>query len=686
LRKNSFIAILAMLVLAVLPSGALAHATLIRSDPADNTVLTELPPEIRLWFSEAISPDFSSAQLLDINGQPMSGGGTRVNPAENLLILTPPPLPEGLYSVRWKVLSEADGHFTQGLLVFGLGAGVDLTNAAALETETTAPLPEVLLRWLNFTVLLTLVGGVAMAYLILRPTPGKDEAAVAEMRGAAHRRVMGLATICSGLAVVTGLGLLLWQMGTLAGDLPEGASMAGATWQLLSRTRWGLFWLLRQGILLVLSGVLGWYYRQIAGGQEGGGSHSWQQRLGVLGTGLLLLAVLTVQGLTGHAAALTLSTTLAVGIDALHLLAASFWVGGLLALSIGLLPLLRRQNRADFALLTRSSWGRFGGWAAISMGVLVATGLYNTGRQVISLDALLATLYGQALLTKMGLLVGIGLVGLCNSLLLHPGLAASLARWLGRPIGWTPLTLRQLPRLILLEVSLGLLALLATGIITATPPARSAEFALAADEIPTALDQTIDDMLVTFSARPNRPGQNVFMVRAVSVRRPPPAEIMRVILRFTFLEQEVGRTSVDAVEIEPGLYQVGGNYLSLAGAWQVEVVVRRRGIEDSVARFNWLVAPPGPPRPLLLSRQPLEPVLTIAAAITGLIPLVMAGVWWRRKRRATLAFTQAGSESTARGDSDDKIDDARIAAGQPRSQWLWEQSTASVNLQREYDA
>jgi copper transport protein len=526
-----------------------------------------------------------------------------------------------------------------------------------------------LLRWLNFTVLLTLVGGVAMAYLILRPTTtGKDESAVAEMRRAAYRRVMGLATICSGLAIVIGLGLLLWQMGTLAGDLPQDASMTGAVWQLLSRTRWGLFWLLRQGILLALSGVLFWLWTM--GDPAKGESPPQRQRLGLVGTGLLLLAVLMMQGLTGHAAALALSTTLAVVVDMLHLLAASLWVGGLLALSIGLLPLLRRQNRADFALLTRASWGRFGGWAAISMGVLVATGLYNTGRQVISLDALLATLYGQALLTKMGLLVGIGLVGLCNSILLHPRLVAPLAHWLSRPAGWTPLTLRQLPRLILLEATLGLLALLVTGMITATPPARGAEFALAAHEIPTALDQTIDDMLVTFSARPNRPGQNMFTIRAVSVRRPPPAEVMRVILRFTFLGQDMGRTSVDAVEIEPGLYQVGGNYLSLAGAWQVQVVVRRRGIEDSVAQFNWVVAPPGPIRPLILSRQPLEPVLTLAAGVAGLIPIAVGGVWLSRKRRAKLASIQAQSESSARGDIDDEIDDDRVDVVQPRARWV----------------
>jgi copper transport protein len=188
----------------------------------------------------------------------------------------------------------------------------------------------------------------------------------------------------------------------------------------------------------------------------------------------------------------------------------------------------------------------------------------------------------------------------------------------------------------LLEASLGLLVILATGVMTATPPARGPEFEVAAEEIPTALDQTVDDMLVTFSAKPNRPGQNMFTVRAVSTRRPPPAEVMRVILRFTFLGQELGRTSADAVEIEPGLYQIGGNHLSLAGKWQVQVVVRRKGLEDSVARFNWMVAPPGPARPVFISRQPLEPILTLAGGFVGLSLLVMAGWWIGRSRLAEL--------------------------------------------------
>lgn len=75
---------------------------------------------------------------------------------------------------------------------------------------------------------------------------------------------------------------------------------------------------------------------------------------------------------------------------------------------------------------------RFGLVAASSLGVLLMTGLYNSGQQVASLDALLFTLYGQSLLLKIGLVVGVGLIGLINSARLHPRVADVIRRVLRR--------------------------------------------------------------------------------------------------------------------------------------------------------------------------------------------------------------------------------------------------------------
>ena len=610
--------ILALLATVVATSAALAHATLLRSDPTDNAVLAEPPETVRLWFSESISPEFSSAQLLDINGQPVELPGIQVVPTESLMVLTLPELSPGLYSVRWKVLSETDGHFTQGLLVFGVGEGVNMEAATVAEPEVSLPLPEIGLRWFNFGLLMSLVGAMAVLTVVLVPAAEDRPAEVGLLILEARRRVATWALWCSGLALLVGLGLLSWQIVTLTETLPEGVPFYSVGWQVLSKTRWGMLWLIRQGLLLVLTGML---FAPVQSRLPG--------KLVWSGTRLLVLGMITVQALTGHAAALTPNTALAVAADALHLLAAGMWVGGLLSLIIGLLPPIRRQ-RTHFGDLVRAGWRPFSRLAALSVGVVVATGLYSTGRQVASVDALITTLYGRALLGKVILMLGVGALGLLNSMLLHPHLAAPLARLLRRPAGWTLLSLKRLPLLVLAEAGLGLLVVLIVGLITATQQANGPEFT-PTEGIPTALTQSVDDVLVTFSAKPNRPGQNVFTVRAVSTRRPPPAEVMRVILRFTYLGQDMGRTSADAEEIEPGLYQLGGNYFSLAGPWQVEVVVRRRGLEDSVARFHWTVAPPGEGRPVVLSNRPWESPLTVAAAgmILALL-LVTAGVWLAR--------------------------------------------------------
>ncbi len=627
---------LAVLVATAVTPIVLAHANLVRSDPAANAILADPPQEIRLWFSETISPEFSSAQLLDINGRPVKLTGIRVDAADpTLMILTLPDLSAGLYSVRWRVLSATDGHFTQGPLVFGVGEGINMESAVVAEPEIALPLPEILLRWLNFSGLMGLVGAVAMAYLVLKPSG--HAAAVDTAIAAARRRLLVWAIGCAGLALVGGLGLLVWQISILLETLPENASVWAVSWQLLSQTRWGILWLVRQGLLLGITGLIFWLYRRSP--QQ---TNRQSDRFVLSLLSLLLPAALVIQSLTSHAAALTPNTALAVATDALHLLAAGLWVGGLLALIVGLLPLLWR-DKANFVALIKAGWKPFSALAALSVAILLATGLYNTGRQVATVDALITTLYGQMLLSKIGLVLAVGAFGLLNSMLLHPRLAAPLARLLHRPSGWTPLSLKRLPTLVLFEAGLGLLVVLATSFITATPQALGPEFELVPEDIPSMLSQTVDDVLVTFSAEPNRPGQNIFNIRAVSTRRPAPAEIARVMARFTFLDQDMGRTSVDAVEIEPGLYQVGGNYLSLAGPWQIQVVVRRLGFEDSVATFDWAVPPAGEPRPVVLSTYRLEPVLTFAAAtIILLISLTVVGLRLARGRSAnTLLHIQS---------------------------------------------
>ena len=52
--------------------------------------------------------------------------------------------------------------------------------------------------------------------------------------------------------------------------------------------------------------------------------------------------------------------------------------------------------------------------------------------------------------------------------------------------------------------------------------------------------------------------------------------------------------------------------------WQIDVVVRRKGIPDSVASFTWTVLPLGDLPPTLVSRSPWRDALSLLAGLLAL--------------------------------------------------------------------
>ena len=360
---NSRAALVLVLLTTVLPADVWAHATLVRSAPANGAILAEAPQEVLLWFDENISPRFSSAQILNFNSQPVALAGIHTAASDpKQLILRLRELPHGVYSVLAKTLSEADGHVSRSVLVFGVGKKANLDTAVVVATEGVPPLPEVGLRWGNFILLVALVGAVAVVPLVLLPAGASLSAApaVATVLAIAVRRVQVWACGCAGLAVLVGLGLLLWQAITLGATLPEGAGLPSVAWQILRQTRWGALWAVRQGLLL---GLMVSSMASAAPVSSCIAAALASRRWHLAGSGgpLLSVALLTVQALTGHAAAITPQTSLAVLTDTLHLLAASLWIGGLLALGVGVWPLMRRAG-ARSPLWPTPAGGVLAGW------------------------------------------------------------------------------------------------------------------------------------------------------------------------------------------------------------------------------------------------------------------------------------------------------------------------------------
>ena len=592
---------------------ASAHAYLLRSEPAANSTVAEQPQEVRLWFTEPVSPQFSGAQVLNLAGENIPVTIRMVEAEDNLLIVELPRLSDDVYTVLWRVHSTADGHVTQGIVVFGVGIDVDPSATTPTLAETTLDWTEIVLRWLNFFALMGLIGAVAASHVVL--TTNTDEGEIVAALHMARQRVWYWFSWCSVLALLLGFLWLGWQAHVLLAELSEGVGWTTVTMQWLG-SRLGWLWLVRQLLLLLLLAGRSWLARQ---------------KSPVL-AGTTVVMLVGTQSLASHAAAVTPDTTLALVADLLHILAGGLWIGGLMALLFGFWPILRRQD-GQLKVAAQAGWQPFGRMAATGAVVVIATGFYSTGRQVASIDALISTLYGRSLILKFLLVLAMGLIGAMNASLLHPLLRTPLARLLRRPEQWFPLRLQTLPLLLRLEFIAGLLVLLLAGLLTAAPTAHGPSF-LPRAEIPDSLSGTSDDIVVNLAVKPNRPGQNVLDLRVASSRRPAPAPISRVIIRFRYVDQEFGITSVDAEEIEPGRYLVGGNELTAPGHWQIDVVVRRHGLEDSVVNFGWIVSDGEPNRPVLISNQPWESALTLAA--TGLLVLsLVLLLFTQRKNRET---------------------------------------------------
>jgi copper transport protein len=365
------------------------------------------------------------------------------------------------------------------------------------------------------------------------------------------------------LGVLCGGCLLVWQVVALSGS-----AHPAAAWLLITQTRWGALWLVRQAMLLGIA-LLTWRL-----------ARTQTRPMGIPLPIRLLLTSLAfglaaAEALAGHSAALPVDVGPAVVANLAHLLAACTWVGGLFALAIGVRPMLG-QHSISLRQSTRGLWGRFGRIAAFSAGLLLVSGLAVAARQVESLGQLIETLYGRIILAKIGLLVGMLMLGLASALLVQSSSA------------------RRLATLVSLETALGALILLPAGVLGAVPPSRMAQATLV-PRVPASISQTIGDLLVVLEVKPNQPGPNMVTLRVADTRRPALAPVDRVLARLSHSGSGANTGWSEARPIGATLYRLmDAGALDEAGEWLAEVRVLRAGLPDAVGAFAWTVGS-GPP-------------------------------------------------------------------------------------------
>jgi copper transport protein len=628
LRKRARGALVMVVVLLSLVVGraapAYAHANLVATDPVDGITLDKAPGQVRLWFSDNIMLDFTRLELHDGDGRPLAlppyqvdkestAAASTYGEKKVVLLVQMPPLAPNAYRLNWQTRSADDLHVISGSVTFGVQRAVSATNTGV--TTTTQP-GEVILRWLGFGGLAGLVAGLTLAFLS-SPATG--------LALKVRRRLSQLSFYAGLLALAAGCGSLILQGW-------DGA----AWWPILTRTDYGLRWWLSQALLsLVLVLFLIKDQRSKIENQlisqssnlapKYNGSKFILHPLSFI----LVLFLVVVHSQNGHGGSDFSLFNLVM--DSLHLLGALLWTGGLAGLVVAVAPLLKRGSPE--ATLAWVMLRRFGWIAAACLVTLIVTGLYKSGQQVASLDGLLTTLYGQALLLKVELVLVVGLVGLLNAAMLHPRLADRLGRVLRKAPGWKPFQRRHLGRVLLVEAIGGGALLLLAAFLTATQPARGPEF----DPPPVQLETSVPasqtgqaaDLLVNLAIKPNRPGQNFLSVNVFNSRKPAPAPLESIQVRLKAASGEERTLTLEADNLNKDRYQLAGGFINKDGDWNIEVTVQRPGLPEAQASFPWKVQPApvfSERRAIVFSNQPLAPWLNLAAVLCALLGGI--GFWW----------------------------------------------------------
>jgi copper transport protein len=422
---GALLALPILLTLAALPASA--HSQLESSTPAQGARLETAPSAVTLLFTEEVGLSSRSLQVLDPTGR-RADTGSPEHPGGNgraMQVPLKPGLGRGSYTVSWRVVS-VDGHPVSGTFAFGVGVPAGTVTLQQSVDPAVAAL-RTLLQLLSYVGAALLVGGSCFVFWLW--PDGRDS-----LR---FDRLMIAAVVVAG---VGSLGALLVQGPYVAGRSLGGLFDAGLLGETFS-TSYGRPLLLRVLAVALSVPVLGIWPRVPEGEDDGPGG------VAAFGNAVLLAASFS---LTGHAAEAS-PRLLAEAADAVHLLGAGVWMGGLAVLVFAFLPDADESARTH--VLPR--WSRT---AAAAVGTMVITGSYQAWRETRSLGALSGTGYGRLLIAKLAVVALLLLV----ALFAHRSLAVAAVRP-GR-----------LWRIIQGEAMLGLVVLSVTSFLVATPPAVTA--------------------------------------------------------------------------------------------------------------------------------------------------------------------------------------------------------------------
>ena len=627
-RRALAAALIVAAALALLPAEADAHANLAEAHPPPNSTLDSAPEMVSITFTEPIERALSDIRVLDRSGGRADAGGGAVLSEDALtLSMALGALANGTYTVAWRNVSAVDGHSARGAFVFSVGepiaaeAGAALADAPALQSGA-----EPIARWLALLGGMAVFGTAVFRAAVSSPSLGaRGTAGARRALRTADFRLMG-----GGLALfLAGSLAQLVVQASVAFDTSALGAVGAPAWGVLTETNWGRLWIWRAALILGAGAALFAAWRR-------GGADGWTTLAPIAALGAA--ALLTIS-LTSHAAATPGVRVEALVNDFVHLIAAAVWTGGLFALALAVSVVFRRADggaarRAALAAMIP----RFSALAGASVAALILTGAFSAWAQV-TIPQALATPYGAALRAKLAILALLLAIAAANLVYVRPRLRGD-----GRAARW-------LRRLVVAEAALAAAAILAVGFLASLEPARqvASREGIGTEDFLSFQTET-EGAALTVEIEPGRVGANAIRLSALDRFGEPITNAADVRARLSYLDADLGESASSMTPTGAGEFALDEQTIGLAGAWQVEIAMRRPDAFDARAAFRFEVS--GEEGGSLAIAPDARTGRILLAAQSGLLGLALlgAGLWmgdgararerrrwargsWRRRRR-----------------------------------------------------
>jgi copper transport protein len=201
--------------------------------------------------------------------------------------------------------------------------------------------------------------------------------------------------------------------------------------------------------------------------------------------------------------------------------------------------------------------------ALICIATLAVTGTLQAWRGIRTVDAIATTRYGQLVLLKVALFVGIVVLGYFAR------------RALARPAGDSPLS--RLRRTLLIEVAVGATVLAATAVLISQPPGNVALAAQRSKPRQTTVAVTAKSNAVV-QVEPGVHGSVQITIGLTGGIKPT-----AVAASASLPAKDLGPIPLKLQAAGPGSYTASGVLLPSAGTWQIQVTVQTSEFDSTTA-------------------------------------------------------------------------------------------------------